>query len=335
MAGAAHEGVLVIDKPAGPTSHDVVARVRRILGTRRVGHTGTLDPAATGVLVVAVGRATRLVEVLQAGVKTYAARVTLGVETDSQDTTGVVVARTSAARLTEAAVCEALMAFQGPIMQVPPMVSAIKVGGERLHAKARRGETVERAARAVTITDLVLEDFTPGEEASVSFLVTCSTGTYVRTIAHDLGRTLGVGGSLAHLRRLANGSFTLDDAVTLDALEAHVAAGTLGSVMLTPLDALARIVPVIDVDAEVARRLVHGSGARIARAELPTPGSREGGAATTVALRHDGRLVALHDVALDDVAGDATDATTGGPDADAGSVATRARLVWAGPEDLG
>lgn len=307
------EGVLVIDKPAGPSSHDVVAQVRRILGTRRVGHTGTLDPSATGVLVVCVGRATRLVEVLQAGVKTYAATAVLGVTTDSQDLAGAVVARTSAAHLDEGRVCEALMAFQGPIRQVPPMVSAVKVGGERLYRKARRGEEVERPARDVVVHDLVLEDFRPGEEARVSFLVTCSAGTYVRTIAHDLGAALGVGGALASLRRIANGPFTVDEALTLERLTDLAARGEARAVLIPALDAVARVVPVREVvDPGEALRLAHGGSPHVEAAADADAGA---GASGTFALAHDGRLLGLYDVPT-------------------GATVARARVVWSRPEEL-
>lgn len=250
------EGVLIVDKPAGPTSHDVVQRVRRVTGQARIGHTGTLDPAATGVLVLCLGRTTKLVRFLQAGTKTYAARMVLGVETDSQDADGEVVATTDASQVDERSLCEALARLQGDIVQVPPMVSAVKVGGERLHAKARRGETVEREARSVTVHDLVLDAFEPGERAEASFLVTCSAGTYVRTLAHDVGQELGVGGSLIGLRRLANGPFTVDESIGLDAVErsedprAH---------LLSTEDAVARALPSVAVeDAELARRLTQG-----------------------------------------------------------------------------
>ncbi|MEY3020122.1 MAG: tRNA pseudouridine(55) synthase TruB [Actinomycetota bacterium] len=301
MSAVGPEGVLVIDKPAGMTSHDVVARVRRILGTRRVGHTGTLDPGATGVLVCCVGRATRLVDTLQAGTKTYAATATLGVETTSQDLDGEVLATTDASGLDEHVVCQALMAFQGPIRQVPPMVSAVKVGGERLHAKARRGEVVEREPREVVVDDLVVESFAPGERAELRFLVTCSAGTYVRTVAHDLGRALGVGGALSRLRRLANGPFTLEEALTLETLEARVAEAGAAAVLLDPLAALARVVPVVEVDAERARDVGHGRGIAVELGTLPPD-------ATRVALAAGGRLLALH--ALEAVGSDGTTART-------------------------
>lgn len=253
------DAVLVVDKPIGPTSHDVVRTIRRAAAQKRVGHTGTLDPAATGVLVACLGRATKLVPYLQAGRKTYAARMVLGVETDSQDADGAEVARHDASHIDERSLCEALTHFQGDILQVPPMVSALKVGGERLHEKARRGETVERAPRPVTVDDLVLDAFEPGETARASFLVTCSAGTYVRTIAHDVGETLGVGGSLIGLRRLANGPFVVDEAYTLHQVEAAAAESRFLTLLLEPLDAVRRIMPVVEVeDLTLARRLSQG-----------------------------------------------------------------------------
>jgi tRNA pseudouridine55 synthase len=240
------EGVLVVDKPAGPTSHDVVQTVRRAAGESRVGHTGTLDPAATGVLVVCLGRATKLVRFLQTGAKTYAARMVLGVETASQDADGEVVATRPAGHIDERTFCEALTRFQGEIEQLPPMVSAVKVGGERLHELARRGETVEREPRRVTVHDLMLDAFEPGEQPHASFLVTCSAGTYVRTIAHDVGAALGVGGSLVSLRRLANGPFTTDEAVTVEAIVAAGRDGDLGRLLIPPAAAIARALPGIE-----------------------------------------------------------------------------------------
>lgn len=239
-------GVLVVDKPAGMTSHDVVQVVRRAAGQHRVGHTGTLDPDATGVLVCCLGRATKLVTALQAGRKTYAATMVLGRETTTQDAAGEVVREADASDIDEHALCVALTRFQGTTEQVPPMVSAVRVDGERLHEKARRGEVVEREPRRVTVHELVLEDFVPGPQAEASFLVTCSAGTYVRTLAADVGAELGVGGSLSSLRRIANGHFTVDTAVTLDEVRAAGDEGRLGSLLVPPRDAV-RGLPEVEV----------------------------------------------------------------------------------------
>lgn len=269
-------GVLVVDKPAGITSHDVVARVRRALGIRRVGHTGTLDPAATGVLVCAVGRGTRLVQFLQGGPKTYAATMVLGRETDSQDADGEIVAEADASHLAEDDVCAAFKHFVGDIDQVPPMVSAVKVGGERLHAKARRGEVVDREPRRVTVHDLVLDEFTPGERATASFLVTCSAGTYVRTLAHDVGQRLGVGASLTALRRLATGGFGVEDALPLDEVvrlgEAHDLRGHL-----LPLEVALRLLPTVTVTDAVRDDLVHGRSMPAAAQDGPYAVHDQGG----------------------------------------------------------
>jgi len=251
------EGILVVDKPAGMTSHDVVDRVRRIAGTRRVGHTGTLDPSATGVLVLCLGRATKLVAALQAGTKTYRAVARLGVTTTSDDLEGDVIATASAAHLAEDTVCGALGAFHGDLEQVPPMVSAIRIDGERLHARARRGEVVDRPPRRVHVDSIMLDHFTPGESAEVGFLVSCSAGTYVRSIARDLGEALGVGGALSELRRLANGPFIADEAVTLEALEAD--PDELGRRLLAPVSAVSRAVDTVEIaDPAVRRALATG-----------------------------------------------------------------------------
>jgi tRNA pseudouridine55 synthase len=252
-------GILVVDKPAGPTSHDVVQAVRRATGESRIGHTGTLDPAATGVLVLCLGRATKLVQYLQAGTKTYAARLVLGVTTSSQDAEGEILTKVPAGHVDERTLCEALTRFQGEIEQLPPMVSAVKVDGERLHAKARRGEEVERAPRTVTVHDLVLDTYEAGEHPEASFLVTCSAGTYVRTLAHDVGELLGVGASLTGLRRLANGPFTVDEAHDLATIEAAGAAG-IGELLIDPVTAVTRALPSVPVDGEPAtlRALAHG-----------------------------------------------------------------------------
>lgn len=275
------DGVLVVDKPPGMTSHDVVARVRRAAGQRKVGHAGTLDPDATGVLVVCLGRATRLVRYVQASTKTYEARVRLGVSTTTLDASGAMVARRDASGVDERALCETLQGFVGIIEQVPPMVSAVKVDGERLYAKARRGEEVARPARSVTIAHLVLEDFEPGPRAEATLLVTCSAGTYVRALAADVGDRLGVGAHLVSLRRLASGRFSLDGARPLEEVEALGARGELRSALLAPAEAVADY-PTVTVDDAGARALGVG------RALAPT-----GHRGPVAAVDAGGRLVAM------------------------------------------
>jgi tRNA pseudouridine55 synthase len=205
------DGLVVIDKPAEWTSHDVVAKLRGVLGTRRVGHSGTLDPGATGVLLVGIGRVTRLLRFLTALPKTYTCEVVFGVETTTLDADGEVVERHEMVALDAARVAATAARFVGEIEQVPPMVSAVKVGGRRLHEIARAGEEVERAPRPVTIHAL---ETAPTDDPLVYQLrVECSSGTYVRTLAADLGHALGGGAHLRALRRTAIGSFGLDEAV--------------------------------------------------------------------------------------------------------------------------
>jgi tRNA pseudouridine55 synthase len=209
------DGFLVVDKPAGWTSHDVVARLRRMLGQRRIGHAGTLDPAATGVLPIAVGSATRVVEFLAAATKAYVGEVSFGVQTDSYDADGVVIEVRDASALAEAEVEAALTRFRGTFAQLPPMHSARKVGGRRLYEMARREEEIEREARQVTISALTLLEWSP---PVATLFVDCSKGTYIRTLAHDLGVELGVGAHLSGLVRVRSGPFTLCDAWTIDDL---------------------------------------------------------------------------------------------------------------------
>lgn len=212
---AGPDGLAVIDKPAGWTSHDVVARARKILGTRKIGHSGTLDPDATGVLLLGVGRVTRLLRYLTALGKSYTAEMVLGSETTTLDSSGEVVAVHDMSGVDAHAVTVAAADFVGPILQVPPMVSAVKVGGRRLHELAREGIEVERAPRPVTIHHL---EVAPTAAADVYRLdVTCSSGTYIRTLAADIGHALGGGAHLRALRRTAVGSFTLAEAHSLDA----------------------------------------------------------------------------------------------------------------------
>jgi tRNA pseudouridine55 synthase len=255
-------GVLVVDKPAGMSSHDVVGVVRRGIGAGRrhgpkVGHAGTLDPDATGVLVVAIGRATRLVPFLQASTKTYDARMQLGTTTSTLDASGDVLEVRDASGIDEQGLCEALKAFVGDIEQIPPMVSAVKVGGERLHRKARRGEVVERKPRPITIHDIVLEDFDPGPPPEAAFLVTCTAGTYIRTLAADVGERLGVGGHLTALRRLGSGRFSLEGARGLDEVASLCEAGRLAGALLSLAEAVADY-PQISLDAGAVAALRNG-----------------------------------------------------------------------------
>ena len=266
-------GLLNLYKPPGPTSHDLVAWVRRGTGVKKVGHAGTLDPAAAGVLVLCLGPATRLSEYLMGSPKTYLARVHFGVETDTYDAQGAVTAQDSRP-LTRAEVEAALARFRGAIAQVPPMVSAIKQGGRKLYELARAGQTVERAARPVTISRLVL---TVWEPPVAALEIDCSPGTYIRSLAHDLGQAVGVGAHLAALERTASGSFTAADAVPWETFRAAMESGTWAEHLLPPDRALAAY-PALHLDAEGTAAVLSGravvappdtTGHRLARAYDP------------------------------------------------------------------
>ncbi|SCL30577.1 tRNA pseudouridine synthase B [Micromonospora nigra] len=250
------DGLIVVDKPGGMTSHDVVARIRRLARTRRVGHGGTLDPMATGVLVIGVGRATRLLTYVIGARKSYTATVRLGQSTVTDDAEGDVIATTPAGQLTDEAIRAALVPLTGEIDQVPSAVSAIKVDGRRAYKRVRDGESVELRARRVTISRLdvlAVRRDTP-DLVDVDIDLTCSSGTYVRAVARDAGLALGVGGHLTALRRTAVGGFRLTEAATLDDLERRAP-----EVVGLPLAAAAeRFFPRRDASADEARVLSHG-----------------------------------------------------------------------------
>ncbi len=251
--GRALSGLLPLDKPAGWTSHDVVAHVRRLLRVRRVGHAGTLDPMATGLLIVCVGQATRVAEYVMRGTKVYRAQVRLGVATDTDDATGRVIAQ-GEVHADEEAVRAALASFLGTIQQVPPLYSAIKRGGRPLYELARAGIEPPREPRPVTIQRIDLLSWEPPE---LTIEVTCSPGTYIRALARDLGQRLGCGAHLTGLVRLASGHFALEDAHTLEEVEAASAEGRAADLLL-PMDEALRDAPQFTVDAEVAQRIRHG-----------------------------------------------------------------------------
>jgi tRNA pseudouridine55 synthase len=211
--------VLAIDKPKGLSSFDVIRRLRRILNVRKIGHAGTLDPMATGLLIMLVGRATKQMETFMGMPKAYVGTIRLGESTPSYDAESEVERRIDATHLSRDAVVAASRPFVGEIDQTPPMYSAVKVGGERLYKKARRGEHIERKARRVTIQSFEIRDLRASDSTvDVDFDVACSKGTYIRSLAHDMGEVLGVGGHLVALRRTAIGPIDVEDAWTLDAL---------------------------------------------------------------------------------------------------------------------
>src|SRR5262245_59184984 len=226
--------------------------MRKVYGQRRVGHAGTLDPDATGVLLVGLGRVTRLMRFLQETTKLYTGRVVFGVATDTLDAAGAVLERTEMP-VSREQVEHAAKAFVGEIEQVPPMVSALKVGGRKLYELAREGQEVERAPRRVRIDRLTVDDFEPGTYPEAIVTVECSSGTYIRSLAADLGTALGGCAHLAALRRLAVGSFTIDEAHTVDAID-----GSPAEMLLTPREAM-RDLEAIVVEGEEARAIAHGA----------------------------------------------------------------------------
>ncbi|GGU11693.1 tRNA pseudouridine(55) synthase TruB [Nocardioides albus] len=274
---SAPSGLVIVDKPAGITSHDVVARVRRLAGTRKVGHAGTLDPMATGVLVLGVERATRLLGHLMLTEKSYDATVRLGVSTTTDDAEGEVVSETAVGDLTAEDVRSAFAAQIGDILQVPTAVSAIKVDGKRAYQRVRDGEQVELKARPVTVHELTVEDVrSEGDVVDVDISVRCSSGTYIRAIARDVGEALGVGGHLTALRRTAVGPYDLGVARTLDELTEEFAA--------LPLAAAARAAfPAYDLSDEQAQDVRYGR-----KLALPLDG-------LTAVFAPDGEFLALYE----------------------------------------
>jgi tRNA pseudouridine55 synthase len=255
-------GVLVVDKPSGPTSHDVVERVRQVLGQPRAGHTGTLDPFATGVLAVCLGKATRLVRFLSEGDKVYRATVRLGFATTTDDRLGEPTGEARPVRVEGAALDEACRALTGPLMQVPPVYSAKRVAGRRMYDLARRGVAVDREAVPVTVHALEVLAFA---DDRVEVEVRCSPGTYVRALARDLGKALGVGGHLDELRRTHTGAFGLEQAVRWDDLDARAAQAVL------PLSSLLAGLPAVTVGEEGVAFLRNGRPLDRARVQSGFP----------------------------------------------------------------
>jgi tRNA pseudouridine55 synthase len=273
----AQSGLLIVDKPAGWTSHDVVARIRKLTGTRRVGHAGTLDPMATGVLVVGIEKATRLLGYLTLADKEYTATIRLGQTTATDDAEGEPIDHVPVINLEEAELLRAVAGLTGQISQVPPGVSAIKVGGQRSYRLARAGQAPELAARTVTVSEFTVEKIQPaGDVLDLDVRVTCSSGTYIRALARDLGAALAVGGHLTALRRTRAGAYEVSQARTLDELADDLAVIPIAA-------AAAAAFPRRELTESEARGLAHG--ARL------NPGGT--GSAPVAAFAPDGSLVAL------------------------------------------
>ncbi len=263
------DGILLIDKPQGFTSFDVIAKLRGMTRIRRIGHAGTLDPMATGVLPCLLGTAARLCDVLPDETKTYRASVRFGVVTDTQDITGTVLAE-SGAPVTRAALDAALCAFRGEILQTPPMYSAVRVNGKRLYDLAREGREIERAPRRITIHALEVLGFDEAERTAVCS-VTCSKGTYVRTLFHDLGQALGCGAALTALCRTAAGGWTLDGCITMKEAQRLTDEGTLLDRLL-PVSSAFSCLPRLDVGEWQARMLTNGVALSLGKLGHPAPG---------------------------------------------------------------
>lgn len=251
------DGLLLVDKPTGCTSHDVVARCRRILRKKKIGHCGTLDPDATGLLLLTVGKATRLTRFLIRAPKVYTGTIRFGVTTDTYDLQGEIVAERDASGVTDAQIRDGMESFHGVCLQTPPPYCAKKVGGVKYYELAREGKEVPDKKKEVTIFELEPRaDHVPGED--LPFLLSCTSGTYARSIAHELGEKLGCGGTLASLRRTVIGSFRLEDAVELEELEERVAEGEdLGSAWV-PFDSIPLPFGEMTADAQQERRIQHG-----------------------------------------------------------------------------
>jgi tRNA pseudouridine55 synthase len=276
-------GLIIVDKSQGWTSHDVVAKMRKLVGTKRVGHAGTLDPMATGVLVIGIEKATRLLGYLALTEKEYTATIRLGQTTDSDDADGEITGHVPIPDIDEAKLRRAIAALTGQISQVPPGVSAIKVGGQRAYKLVRAGEAPELTARTVTVREFALDAIRPdGDLLDVDVHVTCSSGTYIRALARDLGGALGVGGHLTALRRTRVGPYLASQARTLDELAQGVSAA--GGLEVLPLAAAAAAAfPRRDLTVAQARDLGHG-------VRLPATGTGE---TPVAAFAPDGSLVAL------------------------------------------
>lgn len=288
-------GFLLVDKPSGWTSHDVVAKARNLLQIKKIGHAGTLDPMATGLVVLGLGKATRLLRFVQGSQKEYVATAVFGVATDSLDADGAILER-SPMPVQQADVEAVMERFVGTVAQVPPMVSARKVGGRRLYELARQGIEIEREARDVHIYELELVDFAPSDYPELTFRTVCGSGTYVRTLADDLARALGGRAHLNALRRIRNGSLRVDDAVSIQVLEEAAVEGNVSDHVLPPSDGLCDLAQAT-VGDDLAVAIRNGLSFPVGRLRGSLP---EGGPVALV--DGDGDLLAVYGV----VAGRAT-----------------------------
>lgn len=280
----------MLHKQAGMTSHDCVARVRRLFQTKKVGHTGTLDPEVSGVLPICVGNATRIVEYLQQQSKTYQAVLRLGYTTTTEDATGEVLeeSKVDASAITEERVLEVFQRFLGEIGQTPPMYSAVKINGQRLYDLARAGKVVERSPRTVTIYELALERIDYKEHVEISFTCRCSKGTYIRTLCVDIGKALGYPAHMAHLVRTASGSFSLAEAITLEQIEEQQKDGVDPASHLISISEALSFLPQVEIPDARKKAVLNGL-----ETSLPDSALAEG---SLVLLLSDGQLLGIHRV---------------------------------------
>ncbi len=268
------DGILAVWKPAGWTSHDVVAKVRGITRTKRIGHAGTLDPMVTGVLPLCIGRATRVVEYMQELPKAYEAVLQLGIATDTEDMTGTVLERAEAAHITEESVMRAIAGFVGEIEQVPPMYSAVKIDGKRLYELAREGKSVERKSRKATIHSIDVRFLELGiPEPRIGLTVTCSKGTYIRTLCVDIGLALGVPAAMGELKRTLSAGFGEGDCLTLEEIGKLQASNELAA-KLMPADRALFYLPQAQLDERNADKALKGQ--KLSLTAAPLPADREG-----------------------------------------------------------
>lgn len=252
-------GILPINKDAGMTSHDVVAKIRRILGIKKVGHTGTLDPEVTGVLPICIGKATRLSEYIMEMPKTYKGQTSLGISTSTQDFTGEITQEEKAINITEREIRAVFQSFIGEIEQIPPMYSSVKINGKKLYELARQGKEIERKPKKVRIYDLIIEkiDF-ESENPKIDFNVTCSKGTYVRTLCFDIGQKLGYPAHMSKLVRTKSGSFKLENSYTLEEIEQHTNSDTIEGILVSMADSLPLHEEVVLSEDDIKNKVYNG-----------------------------------------------------------------------------
>lgn len=285
------DGVLIVDKPSGKTSHDVVQEIRRIFKTRRVGHAGTLDPDATGVLVVLVGEATKISSILLSETKKYRGEMVLGIETDTLDSSGRITAQREVGDISRSDLERIFQEFLGTISQLPPQISAVKVGGKPLYKSARQGKSVKAPKRNVKIFNLKLLDFTKNKNPVASFEVECSKGTYIRSLVSDMGKRLACGAHLRGLVRISSGNFTLSDAHTMGEIQRMAEAGRWEK-MLIPITSALDSLPYIKIKSDAAQKVINGASVTLNMVEFESKPIVQG--ELIKILNTDGRLLGIH-----------------------------------------